>query len=93
MSKSDHDGCVPGDITVRPIHEGYILGRVVRHEHAGPWWEYIKIVRDRAAAITEARRLALAGRSRLWFHEGGDLSRVVRLSLDLTDDSDASGGS
>jgi hypothetical protein len=63
----------------------------VQQRDAGPWWEYIKIVRDRAAAIREARLLALSGQARLWFHEGGDLNRAVPVSLDVDDGSDTSG--
>jgi len=79
VTKPGGSGCLPGDITLTPVQGGFMLGRVLPHRGPGPWWEYIKVVADRAAAITEARRLAVAWQSRLWFHEGGDLSRAVPL--------------
>jgi hypothetical protein len=87
VTTSGGTGCLPGDITLTPVHGGFMLGRVLPQRGPGPWWEYIKVVADRAAAISEARRLAIAPKTRLWYHEGGDLTRAVPLEGPI--DSDA----
>jgi hypothetical protein len=70
--------CTPGDITLMPVRGGFLIGRVLPEKGPGPWWEFIKMVPDRADAIEQAGRLLSPG-GRLWFHERGDLLRAVAI--------------
>jgi hypothetical protein len=72
---------VPGDITLTPVHGGYLIGRVLPARGPGPWWEYVKVVADRADAVNEALRLARPGRHRLWFQPGSDLSEAFPIDF------------
>ena len=40
----------PGDITVTLVHSGFLIGRVMPQDGAGPWWEYIRTVADQDEA-------------------------------------------
>jgi hypothetical protein len=64
--------CKPGDITVTAIHGGFLIGRVLPKLGLGPWWEYLKTVRDRRTAFLEARLLANARHVRAWVHPSAD---------------------
>jgi hypothetical protein len=75
------DVCRPGDITLTPVHGGFLIGRVLPDKGPGPWWDLIKVVLNREAAIEDGRRLLVPGRTRMWFHEGGDLSRAVPIDF------------
>lgn len=68
---------VPGDITLTPVHGGYLIGRVLPAQGPGPWWEYIKVVADRTDAVSEALELVRSGGHRLWFQAGVDLSEAL----------------
>jgi len=68
---------LPGDITVTPIYSGFMLGRALPERGPGPWWEYIKVVREFDAAVREARALAQAANMFAWFHEGGDVYKPI----------------
>jgi hypothetical protein len=68
----DEKCCLPGDITITPIPRGYMIGRALEQIGPGPWWEYIRIVKDLEVALTEARALASAAMVRAWMHEGGE---------------------
>lgn len=81
MTSTNGNSCRPGDITLIPVHGGFLLGRVLPQKGPGPWWEFIRLVPERAQAIQEARRLLLPGRTHLWFHDGGDLTRAVPIDV------------
>jgi hypothetical protein len=71
MAPTNARSCQPGDITVTPIRRGFMLGRVLPELGGpGPWWEYIKIVTDRLAALQEARRIAAIAQARAWLSLG-----------------------
>ena len=60
----------PGDFTVTPIPNGYMVGRLVeRAGTSGPWWEYIKAEDDFEKAIGFARELAERAAVRAWIYE------------------------
>jgi hypothetical protein len=72
---------VPGDITLTPVHGGYLIGRVLPARGPGPWWEYVKVVADRAEAVSDALSLARSGRHRLWFQPGVHLSEAMPIDI------------
>jgi len=71
--------CEPGDITVTPVHSGFMIGRALPEIGPGPWWAFITIVTNRDEAIQHARTLTLQAKSRAWFHEGGDMYHPIPL--------------
>ena len=65
--------CQPGDITVTPIHTGYLIGRALPQDLGpGPWWEYIAVVRRLNDALHHARTLAAQDGVKAWMHMTGD---------------------
>src|SRR4051794_29450350 len=64
--------CQPGDITVTDIYSGFMLGRALEPRGPGPWWEYVAIVRDEAAALHQALMLARFHGTQAYRHFGGD---------------------
>jgi hypothetical protein len=69
---SDREGCCqPGDFTVTPIPDGYLIGESMPKLGPGPWWSYVAIVRGLDEAIDQARTLAQRSGSKAWFFEGG----------------------
>ena len=71
--------CLPGDITVTPIYSGFLVGRALPQQGAGPWWQYIKTFGELQEAVTHARQLAMAASVRGWFHEG---DTYIQIQLD-----------
>ena len=70
---SDESCCKPGDITITPVHTGFMIGRALPERGPGPWWEYLKVVVSLNAAVAAARELAAASTPpvRIWFFMGG----------------------
>ncbi len=60
--------CLPGDITVTAVPNGFLIGRVLPQSGFGPWWEYIKIAATHESALHDALALASAADARAWFH-------------------------
>ena len=61
--------CQPGDITVTPLHIGYLLGRALTQDLGpGPWWEYIAVVRKLDDAVHHAKILAAQDGVKAWMH-------------------------
>ena len=61
----------PGDLTVTPVLDGFILGRMLPQLGIGvPWWTFIKIVEREADAILEAKAMASSENRRVWLSEG-----------------------
>lgn len=77
----------PGDFTVTPIPDGYMVGRIVERSGAnGPWWEYIKAEPDFERAAAFARELADRAAVRAWIYESPqsyyEISRRARHPVD-----------
>ena len=70
----------PGDFTVTPVLDGFMIGRMLSRTPTDPWWTLISIVRDETDALREAVTLALAENSRVWFQEGPGRFRPVAMS-------------
>jgi hypothetical protein len=68
----DENCCLPGDITVTPIPEGYIIGRALEQIGSGPWWQYIATTRDFQVAVNLAKELADSASVRAWMHDAAD---------------------
>ena len=62
--------CLPGDITVTQVPSGYLVGRVLPRLGPGPWWEYIALDSDLAAATRRAITLAEQAGMQAWFDRG-----------------------
>jgi hypothetical protein len=60
----------PFDITVSPLPDGFLIGRVLPSERPGPWWEYIETVPDLQAALKRAKALADHHGTRAWVYTG-----------------------
>jgi hypothetical protein len=75
-----------GDITVNVIREGFLVGRILEHIGAGPWWQYIATAKTLDIALAIARQFAAAAKVRAWFRptERGDYTEIV---IRPTDDS------
>jgi hypothetical protein len=71
--------CLPGDFTVTPIPDGYLIGESMPQLGPGPWWSYVAIMKDLRDAIDQARTLARRADSRAWFFEGGTTYRPIPL--------------
>ena len=71
MAESEESCCLPGDITITQVHTGWMLGRALKQNGPGPWWEFIAIFPDLGSAVSEARDLARQRGVGTWFHEGG----------------------
>lgn len=71
----------PGDFTVTPIPNGYMVGRVIeRPAGPGPWWEYIKAEADFERAVGFAKELADRSGTRAWVYENPhSFSEITRL--------------
>ncbi len=69
---SPEPSVVPGDIFVRPVDSGFLVGRVVRKIGLGPWWSYITVVVEFDEAVEQARARALADGVRAWLQKRGD---------------------
>ena len=70
----------PGDFTVTPVLDGFMLGRMLPRSPTDPWWTLISIVPDETDAVREAVTLALAENNRVWFQEGPGRFRPVEMS-------------
>jgi hypothetical protein len=68
--------CRPQDILVTAVPNGFLLARVLPHSGLEPWWEYVKLVRDRDVAMQEAQRLAGAAKTRVWFRDGESYEEI-----------------
>jgi hypothetical protein len=64
--------CLPGDITVTKIPSGYLIGRALEQLGKGPWWEYVRIMREYDDAVGYAQSLATHDGVRAWLHLQGD---------------------
>jgi hypothetical protein len=71
--------CLPGDFTVTPIPDGYLIGESMPKLGPGPWWSYVAIVRSLEEALGQATTLARRSGSRAWFFEGGATYRAIPL--------------
>ena len=67
-------------MTVTPVPDGFMIGRMLPRTPTAPWWTLIAIVRDETDALREAVTLALAENSRVWFQEGPGRFRPVAMS-------------
>ena len=79
MDAAEPECCLPGDITVTPIPNGYLIGRALPQLGPGPWWEYIGTITELDNAVTQARRLARDNNGRAWFFDGGERYRLIPL--------------
>ena len=70
----------PGDFTVTPVLDGFMIGRTLRRTPTEPWWTLVSIIADETDAVREAVTLALAENSRVWFQEGPGRFRPVPMS-------------
>ena len=64
--------CLPGDITVTKIPTGFLIGRAMKRQGPGPWWEYIGTVVSFRQASLQAHKLAKAAGVQAWIHQGGE---------------------
>ena len=69
---------VSGDITVRAVRRGYLIGRTLPPIGPGPWWEYITLVGNVEDAVAEAKRLAEQDGVSVWFLTGQAVDAGVR---------------
>jgi hypothetical protein len=67
----------PGDITITPLRNGYLLGRVLPERGPGPWWEYVGIESDFEKALAHARHLARRDEVNAWLFDGHDRYRLL----------------
>jgi len=79
MQPAEPECCLPGDITVTPIPNGYLIGKAMPQLGPGPWWEYIVIVTELDDAVAQARVLARANDAHAWFFDGGEHYRLIPL--------------
>jgi hypothetical protein len=70
----------PGDFTVTPVIDGFVVGKVLPRSAIGPWWTLVETVTDETDAIREAVTRALTAGSRVWFQEGPGRFRLVDTS-------------
>ena len=71
----------PGDVTVTPVSDGFMLGRVIPEQQVGgPWWTLLRIVSGKGTAIAQAVAAAAAGNHRIWYSE--DAGRYTSLDPD-----------
>lgn len=62
--------CQPGDYTVTPVPNGYMIGRLIdRPAVPGSSWEYVRAEADLQTALTLARTLAERAGVRAWIYE------------------------
>ena len=83
--------CLPGDVVVREVHTGFIVGRMVAPGAGpGPWWHYI----DSVATLEEARLVAHMHRHgmRAWLHMGPLAYELPPPPLTSDDTSGEDGG-
>jgi len=68
----------PGDLTVTPVLEGFMIARMLAPLGIGmPWWTFIKIVADEAEAILQASAIASLEHRHVWFQEAPGKFRTV----------------
>jgi hypothetical protein len=67
----------PGDFTVTPVLDGFLIGKTLRRTPIDSWWTLVRVVADETDAVREAVTLALAENSRVWFQEGPGRFRSV----------------
>jgi hypothetical protein len=70
--------CLPGDITVTKIPTGFLIGRAMKRQGPGPWWEYVTVVVSFRQATLTAHKLAKAAGVSAWLHLGGDRYEPLR---------------
>jgi hypothetical protein len=66
-----------GDITVTPVLDGFMLGRVLTRSGPGPSWTALHLITDEMEALREAVARALRDHTRVWFQEGPGQFRLV----------------
>jgi hypothetical protein len=89
---TDDDRCLPGDITVLPTHEGYVIQRVSDHPDAASW-PTLQIMRPWFAARDFALATSNADGTRAWFWDGRptSLTPLDRQQLRRSASPEASG--
>jgi hypothetical protein len=70
---------VPGDITVSVVPDGFMVGRILPPSGPGLWWQLTTKMRSMRAAISEARRSAVADGARAWFQLGANEYQLIPL--------------
>jgi hypothetical protein len=70
----------PGDFTITPVLDGFMIGRMIPQLGIGPWWTFIKIVSDKADALRHASTLALAEHTRAWLQEAPGRFQLVEVN-------------
>jgi hypothetical protein len=60
------DTSQPGDIILRAIPGGFLLGRALEQVGPGPWWQFIATLKDFPTAVRLARELASDAKVRAW---------------------------
>ena len=77
----------PGDFTVTPVLDGFLIGKTQRRTPIDSWWTLVRVVADETDAVREAVTLALAENSRVWFQEGPGRFRPVAMTTDKPPDA------
>ncbi len=68
----DVAGCLPGDVVVRKVRTGFLIGRAAAPGSGpGPWWHYIDTVPSFEEATRAAHGYAKRTGMRVWLHSSG----------------------
>lgn len=74
----------PGDIIVRAVPGGVLIGRALERIGPAPWWQYIATLPDIPVAIRLARELAGASKVRAWMQTPDDTYTEITLGTSDT---------
>mgnify|MGYP003576218284 CR=1 FL=1 len=69
----------PGDFTVTPVLDGFMVGKVLPPRDSGPWWTIVRVVPTQPHAVRLAVTLALALNTRVWFNEAPGRYRAIEI--------------
>ena len=72
----------PGDFTVTPVLDGFMVGKVLPPRDSGPWWTIVRIVPTQQHAVRLAVTLALALNTKVWFNECPGKFRAIEVDRD-----------
>ena len=70
-----------GDLTVTPVHGGFLIGQIRSVGGPGPWWDLVAATASFGDALETARRRALAHHAHAWLQVGADDYRAIDLEV------------
>ena len=76
---SSPTGLRSGDLTVTPVHGGFLIGQIRPDSGPGPWWDLVAAAASFGDALETVRRRALAHQAHAWLQIGADDYRSIDL--------------